>query len=371
MRVLHVVNSLDRGGVENMMMNVYRRVNRSQLQFDFLVQTDQVGVYEEEIDLLGGRVYRVPYQTTSKFTLPGQAYYAKLRGFFHALPLFTYPVIHSHLDRMSGLVLAAADDAGIPIRIAHSHAKRTTGATLTRLYKYSWGWFIRRYATHYAACSKEGARWLFGWPPRKVQVIPDAVNVRDFLFRDDYRQYLRKRHGWDNAYVIGYVGRLEAIKNPQFLLRVFSRLHARRPDALLVFFGCGSEIGALQALAAELHLLPYVQFWGERDDISQLLNALDILAVPSLAEGLGTAVVEAQANGLPCLASTGVPRSADMGAGLVQFLPLAEEVWQDHLCRPPGRKPTAWRPVVARGYDAFDVVDKITDFYLKAVKYGL
>jgi len=381
MRILHVLNSLDRGGTQNMLMTLYRRINRSRLQFDFLVHTDRVGGYEDEIRLLGGHVYRIPGapQTDPPSLLPGPStllpghtdYVTKLREFFHGLPLFHYPVVHSHLGLLSGTVLAEAEDAGVPVRIAHSHTKKTAGKPLSRLYKYLWGPFIRRHATHLAACSREGARWLFGRGARRAHVIPDAMNVRDFVYRDDRRQRLRRLYHWQDSYVIGYIGRLEAVKNPEFLLRVFARLHSRRHDAILVFIGCGSQAKALKSLASELRLTPYVRFFGERNDIPELINALDILAVPSLAEGLGTAVVEAQANGLPCFVSTGVPRSADMGAGLVHFMPLLEEVWCDHLRQPPQRRPTAWHHVVDQGYDAYDVVDKITDFYTRAVKYGL
>jgi glycosyltransferase involved in cell wall biosynthesis len=127
----------------------------------------------------------------------------------------------------------------------------------------------------------------------------------------------------------------------------------------------------LQSLVAEMNISPSVQFLGDRSDVPELMNALDVLAVPSFTEGLGTSVVEAQANGLPCIVSSGVPRSVDTGAGLVQFLPLLEEVWCEHFSRPPDRQPTAWRKVVEHGYDAYDVVERITEFYTKAIKYGL
>lgn len=314
LRVLHCVVGMNRGGLETFIMNVYRQLDRSSVQFDFLVSLE--GVYDEEIERLGGRVHRVPFiSRVGPF-----AYAAGLHRFFAAHP--EYCVVHIHMDRFGGMVAREAARSGVPVRIVHSHSTRNEGGPAVRLVKNYYGRLIPRWATVRMACGKDAARWMFGETPGVV-IAPNGVDLALFTPKDR-RDAARL--------TVGHVGRMDRVKNHGFLLEVFAALCKATPSARLRLAGDGPLRPALEEKVRTLGLAGRVEFMGVTGDVAGFLQTLDVFCLPSRHEGLPVSLVEAQACGVPCLVADTVSREADIVGGM-EFLGLdaPPEAWARRL----------------------------------------
>lgn len=318
-RVMQVVGRMMGGGVEAMVMNYYRHIDRSKVQFDFVIQSDSTVVPREEIESLGGRIFVVP-----PYSNPF-AYMKACRQLFEE----QNPVIvHSHMNTISVFTLRAAKQAGVPVRIAHSHSTANPKERAKTLVKNMLRPFSRVYPTHLAACSKTAARWLFGQrvvDNNDVYYINNAIDLTKYIYNVTARQQLRQIIGAkESTVVIGQVGRLCFQKNQRFTLDVFAEFHAHYPTSLLVFLGDGEDKEKLQSYARGKHIEEYVKFLGIHNDVSRWYSAFDILMFPSTYEGLGMVAIESQAAGLPILASSEVPNEVDLIPELIKHLPLRE-----------------------------------------------
>lgn len=314
MRVLQCVNDMQRAGLETVLMNYYRHIDRGEIQFDFLTHRPYKGDYDDEITALGGRLYYAPRLYPQNYG----KYFKWMGDFFAAHP--EYRIVHSHIDAMSYLPLRAAKLAGVPVRIAHSH-----NTSIDRDYK----WLLKRYfrrqipraATFYCACGQEAGRFLF--PGREFTVIPNAIEADRFLFREEVRARKRAELGCGDAFVVGHVGRLSSQKNHEFLLKIFREIHGQAPDSLLLLAGSGEKEQTLKAQARALGIEGVVRFLGSRTDTDELYQAMDVFVMPSLFEGIPLVGVEAQFAGLPCFFSTGVPAEVGFGED-VKFIGLEQ-----------------------------------------------
>lgn len=361
-RVLHVAVNLNRGGAETLLMNLYRNVDRTRVQFDFL--TCKPGVYDEEIVAMGGVVHRIPYLTE----VGHGGFVRELRAFFREHP--DYTLVHSHLDKMSGLVLAAARREGVPIRIAHSHNTASEGGAPARLYKWAVGLSIRRSATHRMACSQAAAEWLFSRRAEDALVLKNGIEIARFRHRETLHEEVRRELAIPaGAFVIGHVGRFAPVKNHSWLLELYRRFRAEHPTALLLLCGDGPLLAQTQEQAARAGLTgEHIRFLGSRSDVDRLLQAMDVFIFPSLHEGLPVVLIEAQGAALPCLVSTAVSPECDLGLDLVRRLPLADQTaWLGELQQlAASRKPrtTQAMSIAAAGYDIRRTARWLTDYYL-------
>lgn len=296
-RVAHVVGKMVGGGVEAVVMNYFRYIDRSQIQFDFVIDSDSTVVPEDEIRDLGGRLFEVPpYQHLGE-------YQKSLGALFEQNQ---WRIVHSHINTLSVFPLRIAKKAGIPVRIAHSHATMGKGETKRNLIKLALRPFANVYPTDRVACSSYAGKWLFG-DNVSFTVIPNAVNVAKFRFSESARKEMRSAWGaGGDCCVVGNLGRMESTKNQAFLIKAFARLHAKHPDSLLVIAGCGSLRESLEQEAHDLGISDYVRFLGQVNDVSCLYQGMDVFALPSLYEGFGMALLEAQVSGLPCVVSNRV-----------------------------------------------------------------
>ena len=312
-RILEVVNAMDRAGLETMIMNYYREFDRDRVQLDFLVHRGWRGDYEDEIESLGGRIYRAP----RLYPQHCLSYRRFMRRFFAERP---YPVVHSHIDAMSAFPLAMARDCGVPVRIAHSHSE-----SIDRDVKLPIKMAARRnlpnVATHYWACSKSAGLFLFGEKNLdKVHVVRNAVDLEAYRFDSGARESVRRELDIaDGQLAVGHVGRFSKVKNHAHLINLLVELRARGVDAVLVLCGGGELHDDLQNMVRKSGLDAYVRFLGVRDDVPRIVNAFDVFVFPSLYEGISLALIEAQANGLPVLASDAV-------SGESLMLPTAESM---------------------------------------------
>lgn len=353
-RVLQVVTYMGRGGLETMLMNYYRHIDRSRVQFDFLVHRPFEADYDAEIHALGGKIYRV-----SRLIPWSRAYRAELRAFWGAHP--EYRVVHVHQDCLSAVALQCAQDCGVPVRIAHSH-----NSSQTWNIKYP----IKRYymkqipaaATHLFACGRKAGDWMFGGHP--YQVLPNAIEVLDYRYDPRLARQVRQELGLGNGLVVGHVGNANPAKNHPFLLEIFAALYQKRPDAHLLLVGGGTE--RFRAKARSLGVEDSVLFAGVRADVPQMLQAMDVFVFPSLYEGLPVALLEAQAAGLPCVISDQVPPECVVTSELVTTLPLHKppQQWADEILKKQGApRMDHSAELRAAGYDIETAAKALEEFY--------
>ena len=320
-RILHVVSSLERGGIEIWLKQVLETIDRERYKMDFLVLRDRAGVLEHELRSLGCRIWVCPS--------PKNLWRVRL-DFAQMLDRCgPYDVVHSHVHHYSGLILRLAARRGVPIRIAHSHNDTRPvekGASWRRqLYLTTMKRWIRRYATHRIAASRLAAEDLFGPDWRddpQCEIILYGLDFTEFAHRGRSAQTRNALGLPDDALVIGHIGRFHARKNHSFVLEVAAEAFVREPRARLLLVGDGELMPTTEAQAQQLGIADRVVFTGARADVAALMQAMDVFIFPSHHEGLGLVLLEAQATGLPCILAEGIPEEADVVPGLMHRLPL-------------------------------------------------
>ena len=362
MRVVHCMAGLSNGGYESLVMNLYRCIDRERLQFDFI--SSFPGVFEQEIEALGGRIHRIPF-----ITQKGPFVYT------HALDCVLkehpeYKIIHSHMDKFSGLVMARAKKAGIPVRIAHSHNTQNEGGLAFQLVKDYYGKMVLPNATHLFACGEAAAQWMFGRQAEQAKILKNGVDLDLFSASLAKREPVRKELGLSpDTLVFGHVGRFTEQKNHRYLLDIFASVHTLCPNSVLLLVGNGALLPEMQQKAADLGIEKAVRFLGLRQDIPQLLAAMDCFIFPSLHEGLPVTLVEAQATGLPVVAASTITAQVCV-TPLVQQLGLESSAkeWAGHAItaarkgQENRRCPTEL--LKAAGYDIHKTAKELEQFYL-------
>ncbi len=331
------------GGVESVIMNYYRHLDHSKLQFDFICDEDSTRIPYDEIKKLGGRVFLVPkYQKLPKY----------LKALEKIFKENQYRIVHSNINTLSVFPLYAAKKAGVPIRISHSHSTSNPKEWKRNLIKNILRPFSKRYATDYFACSELAGRYLFGnktFDRGEVKIIHNAIDIDKFRFDEVARKKLRKEFGIkDSTIVIGHVGRFVQQKNHTFLVDVFEEYHEKNPDSKLLLVGSGPLEDKIKKKVEKLGLKNSVLFLGQRDDINKLYSAMDIFCLPSLYEGLPVVGVEAQATGLPCMFSDRI--SSDVKrTELIKFIKLTEKSkkWSNEIAKAVSHKRS---PSVSSGH---------------------
>lgn len=311
-RVAQVMGVMNGGGVESVVMNYYRHIDRERIQFDFIVNSNSEMVPQAEIETLGGRVYYVPPYSK----LP--SYMREVKGI---LTRGGYKIVHSHVNALSVFPLAAAKAAGVPNRIAHSHSTSGRGECLKNALKSLLKRFSRVYPTKLIACSNYAGDWLFG-RNAPYEVLYNAVDLEKFAFNSETRQRIRNELRVDgNTFVVGHVGRFMTQKNHAYLIEVFREVLQIKPNSVLVLVGTGELSGEIKQKVVNLGIEDKVLFLGQRQDVADLYQAFDVFVLPSLYEGLCLVGVEAQRNGLPCFFSSEVTSEEKLTDG-ARFLSL-------------------------------------------------
>jgi len=361
LRILHVVVNMNRGGAETLIMNLYRNINRAKIQFDFL--TFKPGVFDTEIMNMGGKVHRIPYITDVGHI----RFIRKLGQFFKRNQ--HYKVVHSHMDKMSGFILKYAEQARIPIRIAHSHNTESEGGFLARAYKWYGGSHILSSATHLYACSNKAAKWLFGNKSTEAYILKNGIEIDKFTFSINVREKVRRELQLvEDTFVLGHVGRFSHQKNHLYLLDLFSAVTKKVSNTKLVLVGDGLLRDEIETKIKQLNLNDKVKLLGMRADTNRLLQAFDLFVFPSLHEGLPVTLIEAQGTGLPCLISNRITREVDMGTGLVHYLPLTDQAsWINAIMRCKSETRTreiAQTALSQNGYNIKKTAERIEESYL-------
>lgn len=330
-RILHVFGNVQLGGAESRVMDLYRHMDRSRVQFDFLVHTDKEGHFEKEILRLGGRIFRVP-----RFQLYNYFSYRKaMEDFFKGHHEFK--AVQGHMTSTAAIYLPIAKRAGIPVTIAHARSAGVDKGLKGKLT----GWMRRNLsqkADYLFTCSRLAGISVFGEKAvreGKTVFIPNAIDCQAFAYNEEKRAKMRRELGIEDKYVIGHVGRFHYAKNHEYLLKVFAALCGKgetESEYVLLLLGEGSGMEGVKQLAGELGIAQKVYFLGNHSNIYDYYQAMDYFVYPSRFEGLPGTVVEAQASGLKVLMSDTICEEVAV-TGLVHTMSISGEpsMWADYL----------------------------------------
>lgn len=361
-RVLQVGMSPYYGGTESFVMNQYRRIDKQKVQFDFLNVYNKKIACQDEIEAMGGKIYYLDMARHKGL----KAYYKNLDEFFKN-NAGKFDAIHCNFQSLINIdPLKYAKKYNIPVRIAHAHNAgygKEPNIKQKLLIKKNFI-DVKRSTTHYFACSSLAANWMFG---RDAIVINNAIDSADFTFSQSKRGSVRGKMGLDNNFVVMFIGRLDPQKNPLFALEVFAELVKVKPEAKFVVIGDGYLKDQMLEKIKTLNIEDKVLLLGSRKDVPELLQGADVFFLPSIFEGLGIVLVEAQASGLPCFTSADVvPSSVDI-TGLVKFISLEKSAteWAKNIADADiTQRRITTQEIAEKGYDNKENAERLQELYL-------
>ncbi|OKL36557.1 glycosyltransferase family 1 protein [Domibacillus mangrovi] len=361
-KILHVVGAMNRAGTETMLMNIYRNIDREKIQFDFISYSQEDAHYDEEIKKLGGKVIKL-----SKTRSVKEIYDAiKKNG--------PYDVVHSHTLFHCGIANIAALLAGVKVRISHAHTTLDNSEHYTRkLYIQLMRCMINTFSTNLLACSNGAGRYLFG--EKSVAKInysffPNAIDYSKFLKkpRKEVMEFkVEKEFG--SSLVIGHIGRFIEAKNHLFLLAILKRMLKKDSTIKLLLVGNGDLKVEIEEVAKKEGIYDNIRFVGIREDIPTMMHSMDVFVFPSVYEGLGMVLLEAQASGVPCVVSEAIQPEADLNIGLVSTLSLADgpDVWAEEIMKRANKKEKNIRVITdsfeRSGYSLTAGISKLMNIY--------
>lgn len=366
-RILMLFTVMNRGGAETMVMNYYRNIDRSKVQFDFMVHRQERGAYDDEIEALGGRIYRM----MPLHPLTFGKYQRQIADFFDAHP--GYRIIHGHCSESGYFVYKEAHKRGVPVIIAHAHSTKA-------LFDLKWffrTWFkhrMRRYVTQIFTCGEESAIWLAGKKMGANAILQrNAIDTSKYRYAPDWAKRIRNSFQIpESDLILGHVGSFWKIKNQTFLIDIFQVLHQQYPQSHLLLVGEGELKENLIQKAQSLNLQDSIRFLGSRSDVPDLLKAFDIFVFPSLGEGLSVAMLEAQCAGLPCIVSDTIPKEVAM-TDLVSFVSLhkSPQEWADLILntyKAQRKRETYPEKIADAGYDIRCNAQWLQNYYIEQWK---
>lgn len=363
-RILHSVSNMDRGGIESMLMNYYRHIDKSEFQFDFLCNKPKPGDFDDEIRAMGGNIYISPGLSPAKYP----AYMRFMRKLLNENK--SIKVLHAHNEAMALYALQGAKKAGLPARIHHAH-----NTSIVKDYKYPLKIFCKQFlpyaATDIWSCGTDAGVYYYGktrWQ-KSGHIMRNAIDLSKFGFDGGVRAAMREEYGLTDKFVIGNVGRFNLQKNHTRILDIFASVLKIRSDACLVLIGEGELEGQMKQKAAQLGISDRVKFMGLRADVDRWYQAFDVFLMPSLFEGLPVVGIEAQASGLPCVYSDAVTsEAAILKTSRMVSLSASNEEWAKTVaaCASPSSvRQEAKQAVSAAGYDIIEETKKLQNLYLK------
>lgn len=362
-RIVHNIASLHLGGSQAFVMNMYRNIDRSKVQFDFVVTPETKEGFYDEITNLGGKIFSCPrYKGTNHIQ-----YNKWWDDFFNEHP--EYKVIHGHVRSTASIYLKIAKRHGL-VTIAHSHST-SNGNGISVIVKRIMQLPIRKQADYLFACSDKAGKWLYGEKAITQQnyyMIPNGVDLKRFEFDVNKRNQMRMTLGIKkDMMILGHIGRLSTPKNHKFLLNVFNKYHKINSNSKLLLVGDGELFDCIKEHIDKLNISDAVIMTGSKQNTEDYYQVMDIFVFPSLWEGLPVSVVEAQANGLQCLISDVITHDVDL-TDLIQYLPLDEELWLGAIVEAHKKKRmglTNENIQRLQPFNALTVANKLQEFYLK------
>ncbi len=366
-RVLHIMGGLKRGGLETFAMNMYRSIDRSEIQFDFLLGQVYHGDYEEEAKSLGANIYYLPARNKGY-----KAYKKALDSFFREH--HDYIAIHEHISSLTSIGPAYyAKKYGIPVRIFHSHS-----SSIQKSLRLHWVHTMLHYlnkpkvhswATHYLGCSDKAMDWAYKYTGvrSKAKMMNNGIDCELYAFNEAVRRDVREEFGiGEDDFVIGHVGRFIPLKNQSFLVDILEELYKITPTVKLMLVGEGGTMEDIKEKVAAKGLEDFVIFTGVRSDVVRLMQAMDVFVMPSWFEGLPVSLVEAQAAGLPVVASSKISHDSDM-TGTILFKSIEEPAaeWAVSIRRWKEKwgRPNNIDKIKKAGFDSKTTVKQLVKIY--------
>ena len=355
-RVLHIVGSLERNGIETFLMNVYRNIDREKVQFDFAIYNEpSANSYEQEVRSLGGKVYMLSKKS--------DGFIAYLSSLKRVIKENNYKIVWRSTDScIGGSDLIVAAFAGANYRVLHAHSSSIFG--VSKYIHYLLRPFCNMATNKRVACGEAAAKWMFGG--RTAEIMQNGINTAAFQFDESIRQEYREQFSVEEKIVIGNVGRLEEVKNPLFLIDVFNAFHRKNRNSALFLIGTGDLLEECKKKVEGYGIADDVFFLGTRPDVAKLLQMFDVFVMPSIYEGFPVAMIEAQDAGLPCVVSDTVPKETNI-LGQVQFVSLDAglEEWCSAISGKIGvRVENASNAMFDKGYDINRVVQRAEEIVL-------
>ncbi|MBD5546107.1 MAG: glycosyltransferase family 1 protein [Lachnospiraceae bacterium] len=382
-RVLHVLGNTQLGGAESRIMDLYRHMDRSRIQFDFLVHTDQKGHFDEEIEKLGGQIYRIP-----RFRLYNYFSYKRAVKKFFALH-HDFKAVQGHITSTAAIYLPIAKRSGVPVTIAHARSAGVDKGAKGKLTR----WMRRnlsRKADFLFTCSRLAGISVFGEQAvreGRTIFIPNAIDCPAFAYNEKKREEMRERLRIIDQYVIGHVGRFHYAKNHEYLLQVFAALcngdkinhdlindkkthdtkseEGENRDYILLLLGEGSGMEEAKQLAEKLGIADKVRFLGNQNPVYDYYQAMDYFVYPSRYEGLPGTIVEAQASGLRCLMSDTICEEVAV-TELVRMMSIEEDAahWAEQIRNTADYVRRSYaKEMQEAGFDVSAQTEKMTVFY--------
>lgn len=353
-RVLIVNGKMICGGIESFIMNIYRHIDRTKLQFDFLVHYAQRFFYDDEIERLGGKIHRLTFRNDNNFF----KYKKDLANFFRSHP--EYQIVWGQMEGLASIYLKAAKKAGVKTTIAHSHitsAEKSLKGLVKRFLRRN----VYKYADYRFACSTEAGKYLF--KNHDFTLIPNAIDTQRFAYNEAVRIRIREEKGWTDKFVVGHIGRFNEQKNHRYLIEIFDEYHKLNANSALCLCGDGELMPEIKKLVESKGLTENVCFTGNIPNVNEFYQAFDCFVMPSLYEGLPVSGVEAQTSGLPCLFADTITREVALLPDRISFLSIKQSpaIWAEQIkMNEPLERWDCFFCVKQQGYDLSTLAKKIT-----------
>lgn len=366
-KVLHILCALNDGGIENLLLEYYKRFDRDEIVFDFAINDANEGILEKKLTEMGSTIYRY-----TKFRIN---FFQAVKDLNKIIEEGHYDIVHSHLANRGFFSLHHAKKNGVGVRISHSHSAFEPESLASKAFRIISTPLAKKYSTHLFACGDDASKWMWGskaFKNGRVTIMKNAIDVNKFAFSETRRLNMRKKLGVEDKYVIGCVGRLSYQKNQELLIDVFNNYYQDNPESCLLIIGTGDKKEAIEKKISAYGLKDSVHLLGVRNDVEELLVAFDSYVLPSRYEGLPISVIEAQCSGLNCVLSDSITREVALSP-MVKYCSLESELdeWSATLKElnevTKADRNLAVQIINDGGYNIEIESDKLQNFYKKAI----
>lgn len=366
-RILNLFTIMNRGGAETMVMNYYRKIDKSKVQFDFMVHRQERGAYDDEIEAMGGRIYRMCPIFPQNFA----KYKKMLKVFFDEHP--EYKILHSHMSELGCFAFQEAEKHGIKVKICHAHNAPVKGSMNLKekgqlIFRDYFKKKMLPFTDHLFICGEEAGNWLYGKENKdRFVMMNNAVDAEKFRFSSAVREEMRKEIGVENKLVILNVGRFNPQKNHTFIIDIFKEIKALHNDSVLLLVGNGDLQEEIKEKVKKLGLMDSVKFLGLRSDVDKILQCADVFLFPSLYEGLPVTMVEAQSSGIKCFISDVIPQQCVLTDDVTALsLSKGAKYWAEQIVmlKDGYERKDRYDDMVKADFDITSNAKWLCDFYL-------